>query len=151
MTPRTTPWLLAALLFFTTAAARAADLLMVRSPEPFPEAMATLQEAIREAGYTVSRVQRVDVGLAAMGYRSDKYRVVFFGRAGEVDRLAEHHPQLIPFLPLKIALFAQGEETLAVALDPRRLAGFFDDPALAPVLQRWAADLERILARVRAP
>ena len=38
-------------------------LVMVRTALTFPEAMLALQESIRDHGYTVSRVQRVDIEL----------------------------------------------------------------------------------------
>ena len=45
------------------SAVLASDLIMARSHETFPEAMLTLQTSIREHGYTVARVQRIDIGL----------------------------------------------------------------------------------------
>ncbi len=129
---------------------QAAELFMARSEQAFPETMLALQELIKAHGYTVSRVQRVDVGLSNMGYKTDKYRVVFFGKADEVRRLTHTHPELIPYLPLKVAIFAQGDSTLLVSGDPQRWGGFFHDPALAPVFARWSADLRAIFAAVRA-
>jgi len=65
--------LLAALLAWAALPAAADELTMVRSVQPFPEAMLTLQEAIKAQGYTITRVQRVDVGLTRMGYKTDLY------------------------------------------------------------------------------
>ncbi|HEY9149909.1 MAG TPA: DUF302 domain-containing protein, partial [Gammaproteobacteria bacterium] len=50
---------------------QAEGLLMVRSAQSFPEAMLTLQGAIELQGYTLSRVQRVDIGLTASGFTTD--------------------------------------------------------------------------------
>jgi len=66
--------------------ARAEDIVMARSALAFPEAMLALQEAIRSHGYTVSRVQRVDIGLTGMGYETDKYRIVFAGKRAQKRR-----------------------------------------------------------------
>ena len=77
-------------------------LLMARTEQAFPEAMLKLQETIKKHGYTVSRVQRVDIGLTQFGYETDKYRVVFFGKAEEIRHMSSEYPQLIPYLPLKI-------------------------------------------------
>ncbi len=57
---------------------QAAGLLMARSDLEFPEAMLKLQVSIRDHGYIITRVQRVDIGLTHSGYVTDKYRVVFF-------------------------------------------------------------------------
>jgi len=82
------------------------EMIMVRSSEAFPETMATLQEAIRSKGYSLSRVQRVDVGLTAKGYKTDKYRVVFFVKGKQIQQLSSDYPQLILYLPLTIAIYA---------------------------------------------
>lgn len=129
--------------------ANAEDLLMARSRQPFPEAMLSLQDAITHHGYVVSRVQRVDVGLTRSGFKTDKYRVVFFGKPDQVRGLVRNHPELIPYLPLKIAIFAEGTETVLVAANPRDYDRFFPHSALRPVFAAWARDLQAILDEVR--
>ncbi len=146
--PRT--WLLLALIFWMSLPVRAEDLLMVRSEQAFPEAMATLQNAIRDHGYTVSRVQRVDIGLTRSGFKTDKYRVVFFGKKPEIDQLTAEHPELIPYLPLQVAIFAEQDQTLLVASDPARFAEFFPGSKLQAVFSRWQADLHSIFDDVRS-
>ena len=127
------------------------ELIMVRSPQAFPETMSTLQEAIRKQGYTLSRVQRVDIGLTASGYHTDKYRVVFFGRADEVHRLSLTHPEIIPYLPLKIAIFAEEHETILVCSNPLAFIDMFPDSELADIFSRWKKDLAQILDSVQFP
>lgn len=128
----------------------AQDLFMVRSRVPFAEAMLMLQEAVREQGYTLSRVQRVDVGLTNMGYKTDKYRVVFFGKPEQVRRLTRNHPELIPYLPLKIAIFAEETDTLLISANPRRMAEFYGDDELTAVFEQWAVDIQAMLDRLQA-
>ena len=94
------------------------DLFMIRSAQPFPEAMSSLQAAIKNTGNTLSRVQRIDVGLTKMGYKTDKYRVVFFGKAEEIKKISKQLPELVPYLPLKISIFAEHCKTILVTLDP---------------------------------
>lgn len=137
------------LLLAVAAVAHGSDLLMVRSPQTFPEAMLTLQTSIREHGYVVSRVQRVDIGLTRMGFKTDKYRVVFFGKPDEVRALSRSHPELIPYLPLKMAVFAEGNQTLVVVASTARLQAFFAAPDLTEVFERWERDLESILDDMR--
>ena len=127
----------------------AQDLFMARSRVPFAEAMLMLQEAVREQGYTLSRVQRVDIGLTNMGYQTDKYRVVFFGKPEQVRRLSREHPELIPYLPLKIAIFAEETDTLLVAANPRRMAEFYNDKELTAVFDQWAEDIQAMLDRLQ--
>lgn len=139
----------ACLLGFPAASLHAEEVLMARAQEGFPEAMQRLQERIGDQGYTVSRVQRVDIGLTRSGYQTDKYRVVFFGKPQEVARLTAQQPELIPYLPLKVAIFAEGEDTLVVASDPELWVRFFGDPELADIFTGWSRDLHVIFDAMR--
>src|SRR5210317_395875 len=81
------------------------DLIMRRIAMTFPEAMNALQTSIAQEGYTVSRVQRVDIGLTSSGYNTAEYRIVFFMREDVVHDIARQYPELIAFIPLKITIF----------------------------------------------
>ena len=126
----------------------AEDLLMARSPMTFPEAMLKLQSTLKKYDHTLSRVQRVDIGLTAKGYKTDKYRIVFYGNAEEIRQLADKHPKLIPYLPHKIAIFAEEEETMLVAVNPEMLIDT-KDPKLQAILKKWHTDLQLILKDMR--
>ncbi len=141
--------LLVLLVGAAALSARAEDLLMVRSRAQFEESMASLQQAIGAQGYTLSRVQRVDIGLSESGFKTDKYRVVFFGKPAEIRALSARHPDLIPYLPLQVAIFAEGDETLLIAANPVHLRAAYADPDLGRVFARWEQDLRAIMDRVR--
>lgn len=141
--------LLLAAIAWLPSAALADEMMIVRSGRDFEDTMSTLQNAITARGYTVSRVQRVDVGLEAKGYQTDKYRVVFYGKAGEVAALAERYPGLIPFLPLSVAIFAEGSQTLLATNRPRALKAFFPAPELKPTFEQWEKDLVAIFDEIR--
>ena len=100
------------------AAVFASDLIMARSHETFPEAMLTLQTSIKEHGYTVARVQRIDIGLTGMGYKTDKYRVVFVGKKEEIQYLTKKYPQLTAYMPPKVSIFAEDSDTVIVTANP---------------------------------
>jgi uncharacterized protein (DUF302 family) len=137
------------LICCAAASAQASDLLTVRSTQGFEEAMSTLQAAIVGHGYKVSRVQRVDIGLTAKGYKTDKYRVVFFADPGEFDRLTAAYPQLIPYMPISVAIFAEGETTIVSAARPALLGQLYPQPELKPVFARWEKDLVEIFDEIR--
>ncbi|MFQ5642803.1 MAG: hypothetical protein ACE5FQ_03795 [Thiogranum sp.] len=139
--------LLLALLVSPLLAAQ--DLFMVRSQLPFPEAMSMLQHSIGESGFRISRVQRVDIGLTKSGYKTDKYRIVFFGDLDELHEVSERHPNLIPYLPLKIAIFAENGETLLLASSFKHLRPFYTSADLMQKFDRWEASIREILERVR--
>jgi uncharacterized protein (DUF302 family) len=140
--------LILSLMLLLPTAQAAERLMMARTAQNFPEAMLRLQQTLKDHGYTVSRVQRVDIGLTTFGYQTDKYRVVFFGKPEEIRRMTHEYPQLIPYLPLKIAIFAEQEETLLVASSPKQLLET-DQPELNRVLETWTADLLEILDMMR--
>lgn len=122
------------------------DLIMVRSRQVFPDAMTNLQQAIINRGYQLIRVQRVDVGLTASGFKTDKYRLVFFGDKYMMEELPNKYPELIPYLPLKIVIFAEEDQTLILAMNPVILEKYYpDNPELARAFNQWKKDLELIL------
>ena len=126
----------------------AEEILMARSLQPFPEAMLALQESIRVHGYTVSRVQRVDIGLTGMGYKTDKYRIVFLGKIDEVREIAGKAPRMIPYLPLKISIFAEDGQTILIASNPMLYAAIAGDAVDPAVFKRWESDLRSIFQDV---
>lgn len=134
---------------FVTAPAVADNLLMTRMDKVFPEAMAILQTAISSRGYTITRLQQVNENLERRDFKSDMYRVVYFGKLEEVRQVTAARPELIPFLPLNITIFAEGEQTILVASHPQVLRQFFPDPALKPVFERWGQDVEAIMDEAR--
>lgn len=125
------------------------EMIMARSEKDFADTMNILERAIVENGYTVTRVQRVDVGLEAKGYLTDKYRVVFYGKGDEIAALADRYPQLIPYLPLSIGIFAEGDQTLITTGRPRALKALFPEKDLQPTFERWDYDLLDIFEAVR--
>lgn len=127
------------------------ELIMIRSSQSFPETMAVLQEAIKKQGYKLSRVQRVDIGLTQMGYKTDKYRVVFFGKTEEIHHLTKNYPSLIPYLPLKIAIFAEGDETILVSSNPLSFKELYPDAQLSPLFENWSKDITKIFDFVQFP
>ncbi|MEK7206849.1 MAG: DUF302 domain-containing protein [Pseudomonadota bacterium] len=134
---------LACLIF--SAASRADELIMVRAERPFADAIGDLQIAIQDHGYQVARIQRVDVGLVSGGYTTAEYRLVFFGKPEEMRELEESHPELLPYLPLKIVIFAEGDSTLALAYNPAILQTFFKTDVPQTQIRRWEKDMRSIL------
>ena len=128
----------------------AEDMIMTRSVLAFPEAMLALQDSIAAHGYTVSRVQRIDIGLTGMGYKTDKYRVVFAGKIDEIRELTNKAPQLTPYLPPKISIFAEGDQTVLVTINPKEYAAIAGDAVDPVFFDRWESDLRSIFYDVNA-
>jgi len=127
------------------------ELVMVRVARPFPETMNSLQNQIRALGYTVSRVQRVDVGLTSSGYKTAEYRLVFFGKEQELRKISARHPDLIPYYPLTIVVIAEEDETLLLATNPLKLMEFFNKPGLDAQFSQWERDIRSIMGSLLKP
>lgn len=140
--------ILVCLLLSLTRLALAEEIVITRSVLAFPEAMLALQESIRAHGYTVSRVQRIDVGLTGMGYKTDKYRIVFAGKIDEIRELTEKAPQLTAYLPPKISIFAEGDQTVLVTINPRLYADIAGDAIDPIIFAHWESDLRSIFRDV---
>ena len=135
-------------LLSMSALVSAEEIVITRSVLAFPEAMLALQESIRAHGYTVSRVQRIDIGLTGMGYKTDKYRIVFAGKIDEIRELTEKAPQLIAYLPPKISIFAEGDQTVLVTINPILYADIAGDAVDPAIFNRWESDLRSIFRDV---
>ena len=142
-----TGWIVRAVLLIALLPAgvsHADTMLMRRVPLAADIVMAYVQSSIEEHGYSIAHIQTCDDGLGDFGYKSDFYQVVFFGKAGEVRRLSASHPELVSYLPLKIAVIAERDEALLTVLNPQVLTAFFTDEAVQIQLGRRYNDLQSI-------
>ena len=128
----------------------AGELLMVRTQQTFPEAMLTLQTSVKEHGYQVTRVQRIDIGLTGMGYKTDKYRVVFVGKPEEIAYLINKHPVLAAYMPPQISIFAEQGETVLVTANPMIYADMITDESDKVLFRRWESDVYSVFDDLRA-
>lgn len=147
-------WMKACLTLLITVVsflpAHANDLIMVRSKQAFPETMTNLQHAILNHGYHITKVQRVDIGLTASGFKTDKYRLVFLGNKYMLEQLPDKYPELIPYVPLKIAIFAEEDQTLMLAMNMENLGQYYPGkPEINKAFRQWTKDLLSILYKAR--
>lgn len=136
-------------LFLSTSTIQAEGLMMTRTKQTFPEAMLKLQYTIKNLGYKISRVQRIDIGLTKSGYTTDKYRIVFFGKKEEIDFISSKYPHLTPYIPWKIAIFAEQQDTLILTADPMQFSNKNHSGA-NKFLLAWKKDLEKIMTIFRS-
>jgi hypothetical protein len=79
-----------------------------------------------------------------MGYKTDKYRVVFAGKIEEIRELTDKAPQLTAYLPPKIAIFAEGDQTVLVTINPLLYADIAGDAIDPIIFSHWESDLRSI-------
>jgi uncharacterized protein (DUF302 family) len=111
---------------------------------PFPEAMAGIQNIIKKQGYTVSRVQYVDKGLTERGYKTDSYRVIFFGKNENIQLVRERYPALLPFIPLSIVVIENGQTTDISTLYPEMLSEIYKTDEIKELVKLWSDDVTQI-------
>lgn len=142
-------YVLSMILLCFAAESLASDLLMVRSQQSFPEAMLTLQTSIREHGYEIARVQRIDIGLTGMGYKTDKYRIVFVGKPKEIQYLVDKYPVLAAYMPPQISIFAEHGETVLITANPMIYADMIDNEKDKVLFKRWESDVYSVFDDIR--
>lgn len=126
------------------------QLLTVRSDQAFATAIEQAQSALKEQGFKVAHVQKCDGGMTGMGYETDNYRVIFFGRLQEVRELTQKYPQLIPLFPFKLAVYAEGDDTIVSVVNPETMKEALQaDDALAQQLSDWSKEFAAVLEQVR--
>jgi len=144
-----TKCLLSMVALTMTVPVMAADLLMVRTQQGFPEAMLTLQNSVKEHGYEITHVQRIDIGLTGMGYNTDKYRVVFIGKKKEIQYLVSTYPALAAYMPPQISIFAEHGETVLVTAHPQIYANMIDGEKDKLIFKRWESDIYSVFDDIR--
>ena len=138
-----------AVLLLVSAGVGAENMIMARVPMHAELVIEYVNSSVEEHGYTIAHTQLCDGGMTDFGYKSDLYRVVFFGKIAEVRMISERYPELVSYLPLKIAVIAEKDETLLTVLNPEALAPFFGDQELQIQFGRWHSDLISIFDDVR--
>jgi uncharacterized protein (DUF302 family) len=122
-------------------------LLSVRTTQGFDATLERVQDVLKQHGFSVAHIQKCDSGLQGMGYKTDNYKIVFFGRVEEVRALSKQYPDLVPLFPFKLAIYVDGEETVMSVLNPEAVAPLLNtDPALQQQLTAWGKDFRAVLA-----
>lgn len=143
-------WLLALILLLSSPSVLAENLIMLRVNLSFDETMIAIKDKLEEYGYRIAHIQKCDTGLGDSGYKTDLYKSVFFGKLGEVRELSALYPQIIPFLPMKMAVIKEDDSVVLSILNPSTLSEFYSEPALHVQFQRWESDIRAIFAELSA-
>ncbi|MCU7960965.1 MAG: DUF302 domain-containing protein [gamma proteobacterium symbiont of Bathyaustriella thionipta] len=141
--------LIAVALMLWAGSAAANHPIMARTVLDFHDTMNLVQEQIIAQGYAVAHIQKCDGGLHHSGYKTDHYRSIFFGKLQETRELSQRFPEMAAFLPLKIVVFSENDETVIAALNPEDLKSLMKNAELTPYLDRWSSDIHKIMDIVR--
>jgi uncharacterized protein (DUF302 family) len=135
-------------LLNATSDATESKFMTIQCKSNFTDTMVHLQEVLLERGYNSLRVQKIDVGLQNHGYESDKYRIIFYSKTGEIETLKNNYPVLIPFLPHKITIYSDKNQTVVNALRPKALGELFYAPEILEILSRWDDEMRIIMNEI---
>jgi hypothetical protein len=75
--------------------------------------------------------------------------VVFVGKKDEVQYLTEKYPVLIPYMPPKVSIFAENEETVLVTANPGLFAKMVNDEKDKAIFNQWQRDIQAVFDDVR--
>ena len=137
------------LIIGTFSPLRAENMIMLRVSHSFDDTMILLKEKLNEYGYKIAHIQTCDMGLSDFGYKTDLYKSVFFGKFEEMRRLTKNHPEIIPFVPLKIAIMQEKDTVVIVAMNPQNLTEYFSARPLQIQFSRWESDIRAIFDEVK--
>lgn len=138
------------LLLYVSAfsVAQAENMLMARSYDDFDTTLENVKKALESRGYTIAHEQKCDGGLKGFGYETDLYRVLFYGKPEEVRYWSKKNPMMVPYLPLKIAVFAEDSEVLVVSFNHEELSSLFGDRKLQIQFSRWKNDISSVMDEI---
>ena len=142
-----TKWLVISLLLIS-GNVQAENMIMLRVSHSFDNTMILIKEKLNDYGYKIAHIQKCDGGLSDFGYKTDFYKSIFFGKFKEMRHLTKTHPEIIPYVPLKIAVMQEKDTVVLVALNPETLSLFFPDKDLQNQFGRWESDLRAIFKEV---
>ncbi len=137
--------LLILLICSSTTRGHEHNILVERIDLPFTQTLLAVKTTIVELGYQIAKVQRVDKAMNKVDYATDKYRIIHFGQATQNAGLLTKCPALIAWLPLRITLAAEREQTLLITLNPLILEQFCG-PEIQ--FQKWKNDLDLLVNKL---
>ncbi len=121
------------------------EMLMLRLNMKADLAVEYLKTAVEEHGYSVAHIQLCDGGMKDFGYKSDTYRVVFFGKIEEVRQISETHPEFVAYVPLKMTVVAEGDEAVMSIVNPQTFNQYYrGDEQMRIQFARWYNDIRSI-------
>jgi len=110
-----------------------------------------LKSALEQRGYAIAHTQKCDGGMHSFGYTTDFYRSIFFGKGAEAREISKAHPDFVSYIPLKMTVVAEREETVMSIVNPHVFDRFYsDDPMMLQYFKNWHHDILSIFSDLRA-
>lgn len=139
---------LVSIFMILASQAHAENMITIRINDSYNNVMISIKDKLNDYGYKIAHIQKCDGGLHDMGYASDEYKLIFFGNFKEIRAISKKFPQIIPYIPLKIAVIKENDSVVLVALNPSTLSTYFKDKELHTQFGRWENDLRSIFSEI---
>lgn len=126
------------------------QLLIERVNAKFSYSWLALDKTIKAHNYKAAYLQRCDFAMNERHYKSDKYRILFFGKYDEMKLMSKKYPEMTPFFPLKITVMEEGTHSLLIATPPITLLPLVKTNKDRMTIFRWNEDMQSILSQVKS-
>ena len=114
----------------------------------FNQTWYSLYNQVKKSGYQTTYLQRCDFALKQRKYESNKYRILFFGKYENMEYLSKKYPKIVPFLPLKVVVIEEKNQTLLLANMPNILLEIVRGGDVH-IINKWQKDMEDIFTKIQ--
>jgi uncharacterized protein (DUF302 family) len=136
------------LLLFSSFSLAIDSFNVVRVNTNFNNTWQALNDKVDEYNYKTAYLQRCDFALNERDYKSDKYRILFFGEYKKMEYLSRKYPAIVPYLPLKVVVMAEGDNTIIINNPLQILLPTLEDKD-KEIINKWQQDLDKIFAEIK--
>jgi uncharacterized protein (DUF302 family) len=126
----------------------AGSVIMEKTQYDFSHTWLNLQKYTKKQGYNIGFKQRCDLGLKKMHYKSNKYRILFFGKYQEMKDITKRNPEITPHLPLAITSIESYDDknvTTLVSASPKEWLNLVKSKEDKAMINRWHLDILQII------
>jgi uncharacterized protein (DUF302 family) len=137
-----------ALLFLAFNSTANDEFLTKKINANFNQTWYSLFAEVKQAKLKTAYLQRCDFALKQRKYKSDKYRILFFGEYEKMEYLSNKYPEIVPFLPLKAIVIEESKnQTLLLANPPNLLLEIVKGKD-GDIIKKWQKDMEVIFENI---
>lgn len=117
------------------------EIEITQSENDFPDTMSQVQTSLADKGYSIIRIQALDQGLGMAGYKINRYRIIFFGKAKDFKAIQSSHPGFTVFLPLSITVYEDKGKIFLQSMPFAAMKDLALDQKQAAMVLRWHDDI----------
>jgi len=127
------------------------EIEVTRSENDFPDTMSQIQTILSGKGYSIIRIQALDQGLGKAGYKINRYRIIFFGKANDFKAIQDRHPGFTVFLPLSVTVYEDNGKTYLQSMPFEAMQDMALDQKQVEMISRWRTDIVSSIHQAAKP